>query len=411
MPHRVLAMILAGGKGQRLYPLTQARAKPAVPFGGKYRIIDFVLNNFINSEIYSIYVLTQFKSQSLTEHIQRHWRLGSYLSDYFITLAPAQMRMGDRWYEGTADAIYQNLHLVERSDKDTIAVFGGDHIFKMDIRQMVKLHRERDADVTVACMPTPIGEAHRFGVMAVDEEWWVQGFEEKPVHPQPIPGQPHMALVSMGNYLFKRDMLLQLLEEDAQNPNSTHDFGKDILPGNLHKVKLCAYDFRRNQIPGTELGAANDYWRDVGTIDAYWEANMDLVYVTPALNLYNTAWPLRCANLFDPPGKFVHEAGDRVGRAMNSLVSDGCIVSGGLVRESVLGPRVHVHSYAEVYRSVIMEDCDIGEGARIQRAILDKEVRVPPGEQIGYDREKDLRRGFTMSEGGITVVPKGFRFR
>ena len=409
---KVLGVILAGGRGTRLEPLTRDRAKPAVPFGAKWRIIDFVLNNFINSGIYSIYVLTQFKAQSLTEHIQRHWRFGGMLQEYFIMLVPAQMRrfeeLGPHWFRGTADAVYQSMHLIAETRCDYVVVFGGDHIYKMDVAQMVALHEERGADISVAAFPMPVKDCTRFGVIQVDEEWWIRGWQEKPADPEPIPGSPSEGLASMGNYVFRKEVLLELLDEDARKVDSSHDFGKDVIPGAIDRYKILAYDFRRNALPGTG-GAPNTYWRDVGTLDSYWEANMDLTFVIPAFDLFNQEWPLRSANTNLPPAKFVHDSPDRTGRALNSVVAGGTIVSGATLRESVVASGVRIHSYAEVYRSVILDGVEIGRHCRIQNAIIDKNVQVPPGEMIGYDLDKDRER-FTVTPKGLVAVPKEYVF-
>jgi glucose-1-phosphate adenylyltransferase len=410
---KVLGMILAGGQGSRLFPLTAKRAKPAVPFGSRYRIIDFVLNNFVNSGIYGIYVLTQFKAQSLTEHIQRHWRFGSFLDDHFIILVPAQMyryeELGPVWYRGTADAIYQNLHLVNNNKPESVAIFGGDHIFKMNVAHMVEYHNDTRADLTIAAYPVPIGEASRFGVLQVDEQWRLVGFQEKPKDPTPIPGKPEWALVSMGNYVFRTEALQELLEYDSRDTASSHDFGKDVIPHALKEgYRIQVYDFKRNPIPGQE--GPNTYWRDVGTLDAYFEASMDLIQVTPEFDLFNPEWPLRTANHFSPPAKFVHEAGNRIGHALNSLVAGGCIISGGTVRESVLFRRVRVNSYSLVERSVLFDEVEVGRNAKIKNAIIDKNVKIPPGTEIGYDLEADRARGFTVTASGVVVVAKSFRF-
>ncbi len=408
----MLAMVLAGGRGTRLYPLTAKRAKPAVPFGAMYRIVDFVLNNLVNSGIYSIYVLIQYKAQSLTEHIQRYWRLGAFLDDHFIVLVPAQMylyeELGPVWYRGTADAIYQNLHLVENHSPEVVAVFGGDHIYKMNVRHMVEFHLDTGADVTLAAYPVPIEEASRFGVIEVDERGRVLSFEEKPENPKPMPTDPTRALVSMGNYLFKTEALRLLLLEDAEDDESTHDFGKDVLPKALAEgYALFAYDFFQNPIPGE---GQNTYWRDVGTLDAYFEASMDLVTERPSFDLYNPDWPLRTANLFSPPAKFVREEAGRVGQAVNSLIAGGVVVSGGTVRESVLFRGVKVNSWSLVERSVLFDGVEVGRKARLRRVIVDKGVRIPPGTEIGYDLEADRERGFTITPAGVVVVPKGYRF-
>ena len=410
---KTVGMVLAGGKGTRLHPLTWKRTKPAVPFGSKYRIIDFALNNMINSGIYGMYVLTQFKAQSLTEHIQRNWRFGSFLSDHFITLAPAQMylyeELGAEWYRGTADAIYQNLHLIDNNDADLVAIFSGDHIYKMDIRHMIDYHLEKGADVTVAAYPTPVADASRFGVLQVDEDFSITEFQEKPARPNPIPGDPDNALASMGNYVFSRDALFAMLNEDAAQGGSEHDFGKNVLPDALAAGRrLFAYDFARNPIPGQD--GPNTYWRDVGTLDSYHEANMDLVAVRPEFDLYNDDWPLRTSAEFSPPAKFVHEESGRRGQAFNSLLAGGVIISGGTVRNSVLSRRARVRSYATVERSVLFDDVVIGRDCQVRNAIIDKNVRIPDGTRIGMDAEEDRARGFTVTESGVTSVPKSYRF-
>ncbi len=399
-------MIMAGGRGERLYPLTRDRAKPAVPFGGKYRIIDFVLSNFINSGIYSIYVLTQFKAQSLVEHLQEGWQVASVLRDHFIIPVPAQMQTGTDWYRGTADAVYQNLHLIKRANPMVVAVFGADHIYKMNIRQMVEYHRAKNADATVAALPVPVEQASSFGVMEVDPEWRIIGFEEKPAHPKTIPGEPDQALISMGNYLFETELLSKVLEEDAQNAQSSHDFGRDILPRLVKEErKVYAYDFRRNRIPTPLKGEEPSYWRDVGTIEAYYEANMDLRAVDPSFNLYNRSWPIRTVSYSDPPAKFVFDEEGRRGMALNSIVAEGTIISGSLIRGSVIGRNVRIHSYCLIEDSVIMNRVEIGRGCRIRRAIVDKNVYIPPGTEIGYNLEKDRERYF-VTETGIVVIPR-----
>jgi glucose-1-phosphate adenylyltransferase len=406
-------MILAGGQGSRLAPLTAKRAKPAVPFGSKYRIIDFALNNFINSEIYSTYVLTQFKAQSLTEHIQRGWRFGNFLADYFITLVPAQQyrfeELGAVWYRGTADAVYQNMHLVDNHNADVIAVFSGDHIYKMNVAHMLEQHMDSRADISIAAYPVTLAEAARFGVLQVDGRGRVTQFQEKSKTPAAMPDRPDMALASMGNYLFSRRALDELLELDAREESSTHDFGKDLLPRALKDgYHIQSYDFAKNPIPGQD--SANTYWRDVGTLDAYHEANMDLVSINPEFDLYNPEWPLRTVNADSPPAKFVHEAGDRTGHCLNSLIAGGCIISGGVVRESVLFRRARVNSYSEVNRSILFDEVEVGRHCRIQNAIIDKDVTIPAGTTIGFDLEQDRARGFKVTESGIVVVPKSYKF-
>ena len=404
----VLAMVMAGGKGERLYSLTRDRTKPAVPFGGKYRLIDFVLSNMINSQIHSIYVLTQFKSQSLTEHILENWRLGTTLEHHFIIPVPAQMRVGETWYKGTADAIYQNAHLIRSHRPEIVAVFGADHIYKINIRDMMDYHREKEADVTVAAIPYHKSESRSYGVIQVDESWRLKGFQEKPGEPATIPGKPDLILASMGNYLFNHEVLLEVLEADAKS-ESTHDFGRDILPSIYRDLKIYAYDFLRNKLPGLAPGEANDYWRDVGTIDSYWEANMDLRSVTPKFDLYNKYWPIYAGRLPAPPAKFVHDVDGRRGQAINSIVSEGCIISGSTVFDSVLGPFVHIHSYSEVSQSILMEDVEMGRGSTIRMAIVDKHVVIPPETHIGFDPEED-RKKYYVSPKGVVVIPKGSKY-
>jgi len=406
---KTLGVILAGGKGTRLEPLTEARAKPAVPFGGKYRIIDFVLSNFINSGIYSLYVLTQFKSQSLLEHVRDTWSFGSgLLKDHFITIVPAQMRMGDLWYQGTADAVYQNLNLIKEGRPDFVCIFGGDHIYKMDISQMVDFHDKKAADVTISVTQVPISEADQFGVIAVDENWRVIGFQEKPKNPTPIPGKPDKALVSMGNYIISRNVLVDELERDAADESSDHDFGKSIFPKIMKSHRLFAYDFSQNKIPGQD--GANNYWKDVGTMDSYWEANMDLRNVIPALDLYNEQWPIRSAPTYLPSAKFIHNEKDRVGKAINSVVSEGSIISGGTVINSIIGCGVKINSFAVVEDSVIMDKVEIGRNARIRKAIIDKHNVIPENAVIGYDLEEDKKNGYTVTESGIVIIAKKTRY-
>ena len=406
---QVLGMILAGGEGSRLYPLTQQRAKPAVPFGGKYRLIDFALSNFINSRIFSIYVLTQFKSQSLTEHLQESWRFSSILSNHFILPVPAQQRTGDSWYRGTADAIYQNINLIEDSDFDIIAIFGADHIYRMDLQQMIDFHIRKRADVTISGLPVPLKEASSFGVIQVQEKQRVTGFKEKPKRPKPIPGRSDEAFASMGNYLFNKDVLIELLYEDAADVGSSHDFGKDILPRIFNKSRVFAYDFRRNHIPGLtkkEIG----YWRDVGTIKAFWEANMDLRSVKPEFNLYNKKWPVRTASYGTPPAKFVFNEDGRRGQAIDSIIAEGSIISGGIVQDSVIGREVSIDSGATVINSLLMDRVKIGKNCKINMAIIDKDVEVPPCTTLGYNLEQDRNRFFVDDESNIIIIPKGFKF-
>jgi len=399
---RVLGIVLAGGKGTRLSPLTKERAKPAVPFGGKYRIIDFVLSNFINSGIYSVYVLTQFRSQSLLQHLSEGWQFNSLLKDQFVIPVPAQMRSGDVWYQGTADAIYQNINLVEQADPRVVAIFGGDHVYRMNIAPMIEAHMHRNAEVSVAAIPVPRDQAAEFGVIEVAEDGRILAFHEKNPNAPAMPGDPTRVHASMGNYVFSTRTLLRLLHDDAADPNSSHDFGHNILPKLAGKASIYAYDFQTNRIPG-EAPDAVPYWRDVGTIDAYYEANMDLRSVSPALNLYNREWPVRTTSYPDPPTKFTFDDDHRRGQAIDSIVAGGGIFSGGLVKNSVVGRGVRVHTGAVVEDSILLDNCDIGRRARVRRAILDKNVRVPQDARIGYDLEHD-RRYHHVTESGIVVV-------
>lgn len=402
-----LVMILAGGEGKRLYPLTKDRAKPAVPFGGRYRIIDFVLNNFINSGFFKIKVLTQYKSDSLNKHITRGWALSPFLNQY-VDLAPAQMRTGSDWYRGTADAIYQNVFHITDEDPDYVCIFGGDHIYKMDVSQMLDYHKEKNADLTISAIPIPIEEAHEFGIIEVDDDWKLINFVEKPqIAPKSIPGNPNMCLASMGNYIFNKDSLLKALEEDEKIENSNHDFGKNVIPMMLNEGKrIYVYNFNDNAFPGMS-NRERGYWMDVGSIDAYWQANMDLLDYDPELNLYSQAWPLRTFNYNYPPAKFIWEEGERVGMATNSMVSEGCIVSGAGLSRCVLSPKVKVNSFSQISESILMENVEIGRHSRIKKAIIDKNVIVPANTRIGFNKEEDIKRGFHVSPNGVTVVPKG----
>ena len=401
---RVLGIVLAGGKGTRLSPLTRERAKPAVPFGGKYRIIDFVLSNFVNSGINSIYVLTQFRSQSLLQHLSEGWQFGGLLKSHFITNVPAQMRSGNEsWYQGTADAIFQNINLVEQSDPHLVAIFGGDHIYRMNVASMIDFHMAKHAEVTVAAIPMPRVQAGEFGVIEADADGRIRGFHEKKPKAPTMPGDPSRVYASMGNYIFSARTLVDLLKADAKHPGSHHDFGMDILPKLAGNAPIYAYNFETNRIPGEAEGSV-PYWRDVGTIEAYYEANMDLNDVKPELNLYNREWPVRSTSYPDPPAKFVFDEDNRRGQALDSIVSGGCILSGGLVRKSVLGRGVRVHTGALVEGCVIMDNCDIGRHTKLRRAILDKNVRIPQDATVGYDLDADRARGWHVTESGIVVI-------
>jgi glucose-1-phosphate adenylyltransferase len=401
---RVLGIVLAGGKGTRLYPLTRERAKPAVPFGGKYRIIDFVLSNFVNSGIHSIYVLTQFRSQSLLQHLSEGWQFSGMLKSHFIINVPAQMRSeNESWYLGTADAIFQNINLIEQSDPQLVAVFGADHIYRMNVASLIDFHIAKQADVTVAAIPVPRQHATEFGVIKVNEDGRIMAFHEKNPNAPPVPSDPSRVYASMGNYIFSTGALLELLKADAKDPSSHHDFGKNILPKLAGNAPIYAYNFETNRIPGEAEGSV-PYWRDVGTIEAYYEANMDLNHVKPELNLYNREWPVRSTSYPDPPAKFVFDEEDRRGQAIDSIVSGGCILSGGVVRRSVLSRGVHVHTGAVVEGCVIMDNCDIGRYAKLRRAILDKNVRIPQGATVGYNLDADRARGWHVTDSGIVVI-------
>ena len=403
MQLRVLAFVLAGGKGTRLYPLTKERAKPAVPFGGQYRIVDFVLSNLVNSGIFSTYVLIQFKSQSLLQHLRDGWEFTGLLKNQFIIPVPAQMRTpGENWYRGTADAIYQNVNLIEQADPHLVVIFGADHIYRMNIRDMIEFHERNRADVTVSAIPVPKGQAREFGVIEAAADSSILGFHEKRADAPTMPGDPEQVYASMGNYVFSTRALLRELYADAANENSTHDFGRDILPSMIGRSSMVAYDFQTNQIPGDPQGA-EVYWRDVGTIDAYYEANMDLRVVSPKLNLFNRQWPLRTASYDDPPAKFTFDDDGRRGHAIDSVVASGAILSGGEVRRSVIGRGVRIHSGALVEDSIILDHCDIGRRAKIRRAILDKNVRIPEDATIGHDLAND-RKLYHVTDSGIVVI-------
>jgi len=394
-------MILAGGRGERLYPLTRDRAKPAVPFGAIYRIIDFTLSNCLNSGIRRIYALTQYKSTSLQRHIQLGWNILSAPLGEFIEALPAQQRIDEHWYQGTADAVFQNINILQVERPDLVLILSGDHIYKMDYRKMIASHLERGADLTVAAIRMDRKLSREFGVMEIDGNWRIIGFQEKPEEPKTIPGDPGGILTSMGVYVFNTEVLARRLIEDARS-DSDHDFGKDIIPMMIEKDQIIAFDFRQGDCGGT------GYWRDVGTIDAYYEANMDLISVTPQLNLYDPQWPILTYQPTSPPAKTVWIEEGRVGTALNSIISNGCIISGGNVRRSILSPNVTVHSFAEIEDSILLEGVDVGRNAKIRRTIIDKEVQIPPGMEIGFHLDEDAKR-FTVTASGIVVVPKGIR--
>ena len=405
---KTLAMILAGGAGTRLEPLTRERAKPAVPFGGRFRIVDFVLSNFANSGIYKVKVLTQYKSDSLNKHLSRTWRMTAFLGHY-VEAVPAQMRTGLDWYKGSADAIYQNLNLISDEEPDHVFVFGADHVYRMDVRQMLDFHLDHKADCTVAAIPVPIEEGSDFGIIDVGPGGEMRGFLEKPKAPPPMPGNPKMCLASMGNYLFAAPTLVKEITRDAAHEGSAHDFGKSIL-SNLHeRARVFVYDFAQNEVPGMEP-KERGYWRDVGNIDTYFHSNMELVDVDPVFNLYNFKWPLFTQSQTYPPAKFVFadQASGRVGYATDSLVSEGCIVSGGHVHHSVLSPRVRVNSYSTVEECILFENVQIGRRCKIKKAIIDKNVEIPAGMTIGFEPAEDKRR-FHVTPEGVVVIPKGMK--
>ena len=397
----VLAILLAGGAGERLYPLTRDTAKPAVPFGGAYRIIDFTLSNCINSDVRRILILTQYKSLDLIRHIRDGWNILSPELGEYVEVIPPQKRVHADWYQGTADAVFQNFQSIEAEAPEAILMLSGDHIYKMDYGDMLAWHRAQNADITLATIQVPPADAGRFGVLEIADDYRVTGFEEKPQHDHPARSRfdPSMVSASMGIYIFNTSVLLRALHEDAQDSSSAHDFGKDVIPRRLPDSRVIAYDFR-------DINAKQArYWRDVGTLDAYYEANMDLVSVTPEFNLYDQHWPIRTKTTQQPPAKFVFaQKGRRMGLALDSIVSAGCIVSGGRVVHSVLSPGVRVNSYCEVEYSILMPGVEIGRYSRIRRAIVNTGVKIPELHSIGFDPDADRARGYQVTEGGITVV-------
>lgn len=400
----LFTMILAGGKGERLHPLTDQRAKPAVPFGGKYRIIDITLSNCINSGLRQIAVLIQYKSHSLDRHIRMGWNIFSTELGEYIISVPPQQRISEDWYKGTADAVYQNLFLLDNEQSAYLLILAGDHIYKMNYADMYQFMLEKEADAVVGAIECPLAEATRFGVIGVDEEYRIQRFDEKPSNPMSIPGDPAQAFISMGIYLFKTDVIREHLLKDAR-AGTAHDFGKNIIPRMIADQRVFAFKFQdRNK-------KSVHYWRDIGTLDAYWEANMDLVSVDPLFNLYDQHWPIRTYQGQYPPAKFVFAQdyqGGRMGIALDSVVSGGCIISGARVQNCVLSPNVRVEDHADLRESVVMENVVIGQHARIRRAIIDKDVTIPPHTEIGYDREADRQR-FTITESGLVVISKGMK--
>jgi glucose-1-phosphate adenylyltransferase len=401
----VLTLILAGGKGTRLEPLTRDRAKPAVPFGGLYRIIDFPLSNCLNSNLRKILVLTQYKARSLDRHLNLGWNFLSPQLDEYVEVLPPQQRIDEHWYKGTADAIYQNIYVIEKANPKYIVILAADHIYKMDYSEMIRLHIERGSDLTIGCIPVPVGEANQFGVLDVDTNDRITTFVEKPEYPPEIVGNPGFSLASMGIYVFTAASLFELLFEDAVRKNSSHDFGKNIIPNIISRLNVHAFRFQdknKKSVP---------YWRDVGTLDAYYQANMDLVGIDPVLNLYDTEWPIRTFQPQFPPPKFVfNDEGtrgqSRRGEAHDSIVCQGSIISGGSVSRSILSSGVRVNSYATVDDCILFEGVNVGRHSRIRRAIIDKNVQLPPDTVIGYDIEEDRKRGFTVSENGVVVISK-----
>lgn len=401
---RTLALVLAGGRGTRLGPLTDWDAKPAIPFGGKFRIVDFTLSNCINSGIRRIGILTQYKAHSLIQHIQRGWGFLRGEFNEYIELLPAQQRTrGENWYRGTADAVFQNLDIIRDHAPDYVLILAGDHVYKMDYGKMLANHLAKDAQVTVGCIEVPVSKASGFGVMSVSPDGAVLRFQEKPARPDPIPGQPGMSLASMGIYIFNAEFLYELLERDAALAGSDHDFGKDVIPSLVARARLFAHRFQDSCV--MDGGAEEAYWRDVGTLDAYWEANIDLCRVIPSLNLYDENWPIWTNQAQSPPAKFVFDADDRRGFAVDSLVAGGCVISGATVRRCMLFTNVRVNSYASIEDSVALPDVDIGRRARIRRAIIDTGCVVPPSLVVGEDAILDAKR-FFRTQNGITLVTR-----
>jgi glucose-1-phosphate adenylyltransferase len=401
----VFGIVLAGGEGKRLAPLTADRAKPAVPFGGNYRLIDFALSNLVNAGYRQIVVLTQYKSHSLDRHISTTWRLSPLLGNY-VAPVPAQMRRGPRWFLGSADAIYQNLNLLYDERPDIVAVFGADHIYRMDPRQMVDQHIESGAAVTVAALRVPLAEADQFGVIeTAGDGQTISAFREKPTDAVGLPDAPDQVFASMGNYVFSAEALIDIVTADAEDDTSKHDMGGSIVPALVERGEARVYDFSRNEVPGASE-VERGYWRDVGTLDAFYDAHMDLISVEPEFNLYNREWPILTWPDPLPPAKFVFDDEERRGQALDSMVCAGVVISGATARRSVLSPGVRLHSFAEVEDSVLFQDVDVGQNAVVHRAIVDKNVRIAPGAQIGVDPEADRRR-FHISDSGIVVIGKG----
>jgi glucose-1-phosphate adenylyltransferase len=404
---KIVALILAGGAGSRLYPLTADRAKPAVPIGGRYRLIDIVLSNFVNSGIHKIKIITQYKSDSLNKHLSRGWHF-PYVVGQYVEAVPAQQRVDKSWFKGSADAVYQSLNIIADEHPDLLCIFGGDHMYTMDVRQMIDFHIMAESDLTIAAIPIRTEEASEFGVIEVDEKYRVVSFEEKPEHPKEIPNRPGWSLISMGNYIFDPLPLVSELSRDADCKESVHDFGKNIIPKMVEGYRVFVYDFSTNIVPG-QTDQERGYWRDVGSIKSYFAANMDLIKVSPVFNLYNSRWPIHTYNAPLPPAKFVFSDGPRMGIATNSLVSEGSIISGGRIDKSILSPRVRINSYSHIEESILFEGVEVGRNVRLRRCIIDKNIRIPAGEEIGWDIEADKKR-FVVTDDDIVVVPKGYVF-
>jgi glucose-1-phosphate adenylyltransferase len=398
---RVLGMIIAGGKGERLYPLTRERSKPAVPFGGRHRIIDFVLSNFVNSGLLSLYVLVQYKSQSMIEHLRQAWRAGGLVSDHFITVVPPQMRYGENWYRGTADAVLQNINLIDDFHPDLVAIFGADHVYRMDINQMIAFHLERRADVTVAARQVSVGEASSFGILGVDPGSQVIDFEEKPRRPKPMPRDPQRAYASMGNYLFTRGALVDALLADARR-STDHDFGKTIIPELVPTGRVFAYDFQGNEVPGVKPYEEPGYWRDVGTLEAYWQSHMDLLGESPRFDLDNRHWPIRVGRHNGPSARIIG------GDVDNAHVAEGSLIKRATIRNSILGRSVWVNEGAVIEDSIVMDNTTVGKGARLRRVIVDRFNIIPADSEIGWEPLADRRR-YHVEPSGLVVLPRGGR--
>jgi glucose-1-phosphate adenylyltransferase len=400
-PPKVLAIVLAGGEGSRLHPLTKERSKPSVPFGGRYRVVDFVLSNFVNSHVYSIYLLVQYKSQSLIEHVRKAWGLSPIVAGHFITVVPPQMQEGPEWFQGTSDAVYQNLNLVHKHSPDVVAVFGADHIYRMDLRQMIGFHQDQGADVTVAAIPVPIDQTGSFGIIGVDGRGRITEFQEKPARGKSIPGDPTRALASMGNYIFSRQVLIDALEEAKRRGEK--DFGKHVIPRLIGECNVFAYDFAGNGVPGVKPYEEHAYWRDVGTIGAYWQAHQDLLGAEPRFDLFNPFWPIRTSNYDGPTAKIIG------GEISNSSMGAGTVLCGGRLRNSVIRREVVIEDDVEIDGCVIMDYVMIKRGSRLRNTIVDRYNIIEPGTHIGYDRKADAERFYVDEASGITIVSKGRR--